>query len=397
MYQIISTIGNRFFLLFLSLIGSIISTRYLGPEGRGLFYYWSSSIVLVSQFGNLGLHASNTYLFSKKKVDISLLASNSVLISLISGIFFSSIIIIVSLLIGRDEISSISLLIPIYVISIMELNSYFFSNLLVALNKINKFNYSEFLGRSIPIFISIYISIIYASPVKLIWGLCLSSIITFLINIHFLSKYLTIRIPNISILSLGAKYSFKSYLTCLVSGLALKINIFIIQPYVSAIEFGQWSLGIQIFEYLSIVPASIALVVLPKMMRQENPKIILNSYRKYIFITMFFISLIFIFLGKDALIFLYGEEYSNVYRFVLCALPGLIFFSLMSITSQFLASVGYPIKQIFVWLVVLLFQVFFSKLTIPYYGSQGAMIGISISFFIGYLFLNNLSKIYVSD
>ena len=397
MYQIISTIGNRFFLLFLSLIGSIISTRYLGPEGRGLFFYWSSSIVLVSQFGNLGLHASNIYLFSKKKVDISLLASNSVLISLISGIFFSSILIFVSLLIGREEISSISLLIPIYVVSIMELNSYFFSNLLVALNKINKFNYSEFLGRSIPIFISIYISIIYASPVKLIWGLCLSSIITFLINIYFLSKYIRIRIPNISVFFLGAKYSFKSYLTCLVSGLSLKINIFIIQPFVSAIIFGQWSLGIQIFEYLSIIPASIALVVLPKMMRQDNPKLLLKSYRKYTLITMFFISLIFIFFGKVTLIFLYGEEYSVVYRYILFALPGLIFYSLMAITSQFLASVGYPIKQLFIWLVVILIQVLFSKFTLSYYGPEGAMIGLSISFIVGYVFLNNLSKIYVSD
>ena len=179
---------------------------------------------------------------------------------------------------------------------------------MVALNKINKFNYSEFLGRSIPIFISICISIIYASPVKLIWGLCLSSIITFLINIHFLSKYIRIRIPNISVFFLGAKYSFKSYLTCLVSGLSLKINIFIIQPYVSGIIFGKWSLGIQIFEYLSIIPASIALVVLPKMMREDNPKLLLNSYRKYTFITLFVISLIFIFLGKDTLIFLYERN-----------------------------------------------------------------------------------------
>ncbi len=397
MNQIISTIGNRFFLIFLSLIGSIISTRYLGPEGRGLFYYWSSSIVLVTQFGNLGLSFSNIYLLSKKKIDISLLAANSVLISLISGIFFSSILIVVSLLIGKDEIRTISLLIPIYVISILELNSYFFSNLLVALNKINKFNYSEFLCRSIPIFISIYISITYASPVKLIWGLCLSSIITFLINFHFLSKYIRIKIPNISVLSLGAKYSFKSYLTCLVSGLSLKINIFIIQPYVSGIIFGKWSLGIQIFEHLSIIPASIALVVLPKMMREDNPKLLLNSYRKYTFITMFFISLMFIFLGKDTLIFLYGEEYSVVYRYVLFALPGLIFFSLMSITSQFLASVGYPIKQLFIWLVVLLIQVLFSKFTLPYYGPEGTIIGISISFFMGYIFLNNLSKIYFSE
>ena len=69
----------------------------------------------------------------------------------------------------------------------------------------------------------------------------------------------------------------------------------------------------------------------------------------------------------------------------------------MAITSQFLASVGYPIKQLFIWLVVILIQVLFSKFTLSYYGPEGAMIGLSISFIVGYVFLNNLSKIYVSD
>lgn len=56
-----STFANRILLLGMGLITSVIVARILKPEGRGLYAVTIAITAAGVQFGNFGLHASNTY------------------------------------------------------------------------------------------------------------------------------------------------------------------------------------------------------------------------------------------------------------------------------------------------------------------------------------------------
>ena len=81
-YNTVSTFGTRLLLIGIGLITSVIIARILGPEGRGAYAAAMAVVGIGVQFGNLGLHASNTYYVSHDRTLLSQLVSNTLVISL---------------------------------------------------------------------------------------------------------------------------------------------------------------------------------------------------------------------------------------------------------------------------------------------------------------------------
>src|SRR5215472_6205860 len=79
--NIAETYATRVVLLVLALAITIIVSRYLGPAGRGYFAVATAVGAIGVQFGNLGLHASNTYYVSKDRSLLATLMGNTLVIS----------------------------------------------------------------------------------------------------------------------------------------------------------------------------------------------------------------------------------------------------------------------------------------------------------------------------
>ena len=80
--KILETIATRVALMGIGLVTSVIVARILGPEGRGIYAVASTTGALVVQFGNTGLHASNSYYVAKDR---------ELLLPLLSNTFFASL------------------------------------------------------------------------------------------------------------------------------------------------------------------------------------------------------------------------------------------------------------------------------------------------------------------
>src|SRR5690606_8796057 len=83
--DVVGTLATRVALIAAGLLSSVITARYLGPDGRGAFFYWMTLVAVIVQFGNMGLHASNAYLLTKRDTHGGALLANSVLVSLVVG------------------------------------------------------------------------------------------------------------------------------------------------------------------------------------------------------------------------------------------------------------------------------------------------------------------------
>ena len=74
--QVLWALASRALLIAAGFISSIITARILGPDGRGVFFYWVTLSAVIIQFGNLYLHSSNIHYLAKERLQLSILVAN---------------------------------------------------------------------------------------------------------------------------------------------------------------------------------------------------------------------------------------------------------------------------------------------------------------------------------
>ncbi len=75
--SIVETYATRILLIAIGFATTVIISRTLGPSGRGLFAVAAAIGAIGIQFGNLGLHASNTYYVAKDRELLPVLVGNT--------------------------------------------------------------------------------------------------------------------------------------------------------------------------------------------------------------------------------------------------------------------------------------------------------------------------------
>jgi O-antigen/teichoic acid export membrane protein len=83
--QVAETFGTRIALIAIGVVTSVLVARILGPEGRGLYAVAGTVLAIGVQFGNLGLHASNTYCVAKDRSLLPALTANTLVVSFLIG------------------------------------------------------------------------------------------------------------------------------------------------------------------------------------------------------------------------------------------------------------------------------------------------------------------------
>src|ERR1700739_153197 len=80
--SIVETYVTRILLIAIGLAITVVVSRTLGPSGRGLFAVATAIAAIGVQFGNFGLHASNTYCVAKDRELLPVLIGNTLIVSL---------------------------------------------------------------------------------------------------------------------------------------------------------------------------------------------------------------------------------------------------------------------------------------------------------------------------
>jgi len=80
------TLGTRGAALGLGLVSSVLTARFLGPDGRGLLATLSVVTGMALQFGNPGLHTGNIYFVSRQPHRAAAVLANTLVVSWAAGI-----------------------------------------------------------------------------------------------------------------------------------------------------------------------------------------------------------------------------------------------------------------------------------------------------------------------
>lgn len=392
MSQLMLTLAVRLLVVVAGLLSSVVTARYLGPEGRGWFYFWTTASMLVVQFGNLGLHASNTYLLARLGVNGGVLASNSLVGALLAGSVWTASGLAVASGLGHHEAWSPGVAVPMFVMSTAGLYFLLASNLLVALGRLGAYNALEVLNKGLSLVALLVAAILWSDPVLLLWALAIAAAMSALMLGLRLRQYVKSTLPRFAVFRQGFTYGLKAYLVACIAALVARLNAFLLEPQIPPADYGAWSIAAQIFDVLLLIPSSVALVLLPKVMRSNEPRRMVRVNAWAVAAAMALMSAVFLLVGRPLIVLLYGEAYEAAFGYVVWGLPGLVALSVTSVLSQYMATVGLPRMLIAMWVLVAALHAFVAVQLIPQYGAKGAMASLSVAYVVCLLLMYGLIR-----
>ena len=396
------TFFNQLFGVLLGVINSILITRLLGVEGKGVFALLIAFIGLSTVFLNIGLPAAVTYFISSEQYKINkIFYTGIILISFLSFLF-------IGFLLFNNRIID-SVLLPTYLQSAkfeIILALFFFFKLF------NSFLRAIFLGiqsiiklNKLDIAFQILSTCVYLA---LFYTLATDD------NTNFTSKVLYLILIQLGIQALNAcanlfilvkenKMKFElillnrkelkhfifwggiAYFSNIFQFLSYRLDFWFVEYFSGLKSIGVYSLSVNLIQMIWILPNAISMVLFPYISDNKDAK---NKEEKtliigrIIFSILLLIGIIAFILSPLIIPVLYGEEFSPASSSFNILLISAIPFGLITVYASFLVGKGMQSKNLIASLLGLIFTVILDVLLIPKYGIIGAAWASTISYLV---------------
>lgn len=267
--NLILTLMTRCITMASGLLISIFTAHYLGPSGRGEYFYVSTISALLVQFGSLGMQASNVYLVAKTNRIIGSLVTNALWVSFgISAVSVISIYILLKYyhhsIVG---IGFVAILAPASLFYLLA------TNLLVGVNKIKHFNLFQICSSLAIGGVLLMCGAMHFSVQGFLAATSLSWLVIAFLLIYVISRDNPLPFKfNFKVFYDGFLFGIKTYIATFFCMLILKGNIFLLKQVSSVSELGYYSISSQINDYLTVLPTMCALLLFPELVRNVQDR-----------------------------------------------------------------------------------------------------------------------------
>lgn len=344
--NVVETFFNKILLLVIGLITSIIIARFLGPDGRGILATATLFLGLGVQFGNIGLHSTNTHLAAKNKQNASVLFGNSLMVGLILGVIIMILFVFLNNIFpSQNPINGYLLFWTVLTIPVLLINL-LVQNIILGLNLIKEFNKVELFTKIFAtLILTTYILISKVIPEYIQFSIFISSFFSLLYNLQILLK---ISRPNFSFsfFTKNFTYGLKGYFAALLSFIQQKIIIYFIAQNCIISESGYFSISQTILDLSLIFPITVASILFPKLSSSDsdfNKWLIAKKVIMVIGVLMFFYCVFLFFFSSYIIKILYGPLFLKSNEILIYLLPGLFFISIVSLIMNYYASIEMPL------------------------------------------------------
>jgi O-antigen/teichoic acid export membrane protein len=377
--KVAETLGTRILLIGTGLVTTVIVARILGPEGRGLYAVATTVAGIGVQFGNLGLHASNTYFVSRDRQYLPRLLSFSLLVSF----GFGSLIVALTyaLFAGWPRLGPVSG--PCLIIALVwvpfGLAYLLMQNLLLGLRRVRDFNKIELASRAAGVLL---ILLLAAGKWLTVETALLAALATVILasgwNLReFRHCFGQLAIPAYSFLKEQFHYGLKAYSAALLGFLVFRINLLMIKFMLNTEQAGYYSIASIMAETIYVLPGVTGMILFPKLAAlktltekwQFTQKVALGLG---LFMLVFMIGVAL--LARPAIRLAFGAAYLPALLPFFWLLPGIFLYSLNTCYMNFFAAIGMPLVTSYSPGLALMVNFLLNLLLIPSWGIVGASI-----------------------
>ena len=264
--KVIETLLTRVMLIAIGLVTSVIVARILGPEGRGIYAVACTAGALVVQFGNMGLHASNSYYISRNRKLLLPLLSNTVFVALIVGCSLPALAIVGFSLYPNLAPVEGPLLVLVLVWVPFGLGYLLLQNLLIGIQDIRAYNIIEVGNRILSVLLmSVLISIKWVT----VESVYMAGFIALIVSIVWVFFKLRVSIfsfpaPSFPLFLENIRYGIKAYLAALFAYIMFRIDLIMVKYILGAVQAGYYSVAVSVADMVYMLPAVVGTIIFPE-------------------------------------------------------------------------------------------------------------------------------------
>jgi O-antigen/teichoic acid export membrane protein len=388
---------SNVFAAIIGIISSIIITRILGPQNKGIL---TSALVLpniIIGFSFLGIRQSVVVNVGGKKYTDNQIISSLFYLSLftsIIGIALCSIFFFSGTYYTKDL--SVYIIILILCLIPFRIANNYLNSFYLGKSHFKIINTIRWLNASFYLFIIlITVYLLKFGITGVFTALFLTALITFLILISLLfhHHYFILSGGGLKfnkaiinqIVSLGILYA----LAFVIITLNLRSDVLLLKYFKGNESVGFYSIAVAIAESIWQISMAVGTVIISRTANSDDAGRIVKDTNMIIRITVvlaIFIGTIILFVSPYLIPLIYGALFAPSIPIVQIIIPGILFFAIMRILISFIAGKGKPWVIIMIGAPALLTNILINLYTIPLWGGMGAAIATDISYFIAFVF-----------
>ncbi|MBM4001105.1 MAG: hypothetical protein FJ297_16485 [Planctomycetes bacterium] len=379
---ILITFASRCVLVANGIGTSILISRLLGPTGRGAFFMAMTLSATLAQFLNLGIHSANTYLVAVDRDPKLLrgLLSNSVWIAIVLG---GGGAVVAGGFVRRCAIEGLSapLLWAGLAIAPPMLLTLFTGSLLLGIGRTITFNILQTAQA---------LAMLAAVAGCFAAGADAATLAAATLAVHLLSAAVHVAVVagpaggigpfHRPLFIQGVEFATRAYVVCALGFLLMRGNVFLLARWCGLEQTGYYSIGAQMADYLWLFPTAAATVLFPELVRDRSAR--WAQTKRILIRTAWLLAATGIVCAAATPMFVriaYGAEFLPAVPAVWCLMPGVVFFGLSSVVSQYVAASGIPRAAILAWLATLAVLGACGAAAIPAWGAAGAGAAFSVA------------------
>ena len=374
------TVFSQGVIFAVGLCTSIIIARILKPEGRGIYSLAIFLPAFLMYFSNIGIGLSATFYISSGKYPPKIVMGNSLICLLVHSVFAIVIGLIIIQFFREYLFEGVSvkyLSLSLFIVP-SQLYLSFILPILLGMQRIREYNFFQVL-RYILLFgmVIIFLTGLNAGVTGAIISEALAAYITCIISFIIVSKEtkgISFKIDK-GYLKNAYQYGGKLYAGFMLNFLSRRLNLILINFFMSPIMVGFFGLATTLSEKVWLVADAIGTVLFPKI-ASEKSKEEKNVFTSLVFkTTILIVVVISIFLyivGEWLIVFLYSPAFFESVRPFRLLLLGVVAGSGWKILENDLRGRGKPGLITCIMAVSFVVNILLNIILIPRYGMLGA-------------------------
>jgi O-antigen/teichoic acid export membrane protein len=382
-------------LFVLGIAISILISRLLGPVNRGIYATALAITGLGVQFGNFGLHASNTYFVAKNKALAQTLVANTIVLSLGAGSVIGAVT-LAFMLVRPDLLPLHGANLVLSVIGIpLGLSYLLFQNLLIGQYRIKEYNFIDIAFRLVNLLLLLLIAGLAAlSSAKATLAYVIAVAIAGSLCLQRLTSVRRLERPSLGLFRQTFSYGFRAYLSAFFTYAVLRADLLLVGHVLGAQQTGYYSVAVNVADLIIAVPVTISTILFPKLVGMVDASQKWQQTKKVLIVLSIVVVCIsgLAALAASWLIpLLFGARFASAIPAFRLLMPGVVFISLTSVLSAYVASEDIPWTVVAVYLAMSGLNVVLNIVWLPRVGINGASIASSICYlgcFLGLLLIS---------
>jgi O-antigen/teichoic acid export membrane protein len=382
----IFSVFSKINVIFFTIIGSIVISRYLGPSLRGEYSYSINYISIISLILSFSLTKAIPYFQRKYGESVY---QEFINLSYIQTLFFL-VVSAAAALIFNDNVLTLILFFSVF--------SQFYNQIsyIAIIKNINFKNLITVIDTFI--YTILLIVLVFISPfdkLLLVYFMYFFKIIIGMTAYLYYYKIYPRKVKlNLKRIIEMYKFSFFPMISALLITFNYKIDIIILKQFETFYNIGLYSLAVTIASMLWIIPDAFKDVLFNKTSKNDSISSIVFSIKFNLYLSIFAI-FGFILLGSQFVSILYGSEFIDSTKIIIMLLIGsvpMIFFKM--INTLYIAK-GKQLLATLVLFISVVLNIILNYQLIPKYSIEGAAIASVISYSVcGTVFLYTFCKDY---